>query len=262
MARRSRPEAWVDFSECDDAISRAVVFFGVLAYPESGAGDDGPGAKFADALQAYGRWAAWRQYGRGALRERGIEIQPREQWEGTLRRGSRRIQRRLAAYRFWCSRGAWIEGDWASLTPEQCRAHVAAVQQRSIRSTLLADPERWRRSFSLKKTSAAEPDQVDLLHRLASAIKESRPVLHMAWQLDRACWECAKVDQRPIRAAEKLSWRSAWFRSEAWIDAAICAAETWRREQEPFRQNGLAGDELIELGDRKSGEIHPISAAR
>lgn len=95
VARRNDTEHWVDFCEYEDAPTRAAVFFGVLAYPERGAGDDGPGVNFGNALVEYSRWAAWKQYGRSALRSHGIETQPRESWEGILRRGSFRIRRRL-----------------------------------------------------------------------------------------------------------------------------------------------------------------------
>lgn len=247
MARRNDTEQWVDFSEYEDAPTRAAVFFGVLAYPERGAGDDGPGAKFGNALVEYSRWAAWKQYGRSALRSHGIETQPRESWEGILRRGSFRIRRRLAACRFWAKRGGWIEGDWAGLSTERKLAVAAELAKRSIRGTAIADLEYWRTALRLDRPRGPGDDKEEMLRRIRAAVNECKPVLHMAWQLDRACWACAKRDRRPIRAVEKLSWRSAWFQSESWVDGAICAAESWRRDQSPHEQNGLAASEMIEL---------------
>ena len=224
----------MDFSAHDDAISRAVVFFGVLAYPQFGAGDDGPGTRFADALRAYGIWAARKQYGLGALRERGVETRPAQEWEGILARGGRRINRRINAYRLWAKRGVWIEGDLNGLPAAHRSDLLAANPQRSISQTMAADLERWRLSLRLDRPRG--PADTEMVRRLRDAINESKPVLHMAWQLDRACF-----------AVGSRSWRAAWFRSESWIDEAIQSAEQWRIDQDPYHQNGLAASELIEL---------------
>lgn len=93
----------IDFTRPEHTVGRAQLFFGVMAYPELGAGasEGAQGAKFASALGSYFTWAVRQQYGLAALRARDISPEQKEHWEGILRRGGRRIRRRVNSLRIW-----------------------------------------------------------------------------------------------------------------------------------------------------------------
>lgn len=247
MPRRSDHEPHVDFSAFGAPLDKARLFFAVLAYPELNAGAvaGSAGRRFAEALLEYFLWALRQQYGLAALRERGLKTAPQEDWARTLRRGGARIRRRLQVQRFWAKRGVWVSEHSGMSTPLLERLKG---QRLSVRKALLRDPDHWHRAFRLDRHRNTRDEESDeLISDLRAAINESKPVLHMAWQLKERSFLQAAADTRPIPAVEKLSWRQAFLRSPEWIEEAIGAAELWRRHQNPLRPNDLASEELIEL---------------
>ena len=243
MARRSYPERIIDFGAIDDPMERGIVFLEALAYP--GRDEAEAGLRFQGALQSYGVWAARKQYGLKALRDRGVRIPETESWEGAVRQGGLRIRRRLQCLKLWQRRSLWTEGDLSQLSESDLQ--IILTRPVSIRSVILGDVERWTAAFRLNRRASLDADIEDVIRRLSGIVKESRPVLHMAEQLRAATWRFAVSDKRPLPSHEKLSWRNAFFRAPEWIDDGIEKAEHFRIAQEPLRPNGLSAGELIEL---------------
>ena len=247
VPRRTFHEPHVDFSTFDAPLDKSRLFFAVLAYPELNAGAvaGSAGRRFSEALLEYFLWGLRQQYGLAALRERGLKTASQEDWAKTLRRGGARIRRRLQVQRFWAKRGVWVSehsGISASLL------ETLKSQRLNVRRALLRDPAHWHRAFRLDRHRDTRDEQSDdLISDLRAAISESKPVLHMAWQLRERSFSQAAADHRPIPAHEKLSWRQAFLRSPEWIEEAIGTAEAWRRHQNPLRPNDLASEDLIEL---------------
>ncbi|WP_312689800.1 hypothetical protein [Brevundimonas nasdae] len=258
MPRRSHYEPFVDFAD-NRPFDKARLFFAVLAYPELNAGTDpeGAGQRFTAALLDYYTWALRQQYGLAALRLRGLSTRPQEDWARTLRRGGLRIRRRLQAQRFWAKRGVWIS-DHSTISPYLLETFNK--QRLSIRSAMLRDIEHWHQALRLDRHRPnTNSDQENLISQIHYALNESKPVFHMAWQLQERSWKQALVDDRRIPAAEKLSWRQAFLRSPEWIEDAIHGAEIWRRAQNSLRPNDLSAEDMIELRQQFSGELPPTA---
>lgn len=238
MSRRTNPEREIDFTTAPEAINRAKVFFEALAYPAIE--DRQRGERFQEALAHYYAWAVRKQYGLRKARNAGAALVAAEHWEGTLRQGGLRIRRRLQAKALWSKRLAWFE--------EYDGRPFDFSRRRSVRATLLADPERWSRAFRMNRRPATETtDLEDLIQRASAAVRESTPVLHLAWQLDKHSFALAAAAPSAWPEHMKRSWRYAFLRGPDWIDTAISDAEAWRLAQEPHRPNGLRADQLIRL---------------
>lgn len=258
MPRRSQHEPLVDFAD-RPAFDKARLFFAVLAYPEKDAGIDpqGAGRRFAIALLDYYTWALRQQYGLSALRKHGLVTRPQEDWARTLRRGGLRIRRRLQAQRFWSKRGVWIS-EHSGISSDLLKTFND--QQLSIRSAILRDIDHWHQALRLDRHRPnCASDREDLVSQIRSAVNESKPVFHMAWQLSERSWKQAIADDRSIPAAEKMSWRQAFLRSPEWIEDMIHDAEAWRQAQSPLRPNDLSAEDMIELRQHFSGEVPPTA---
>ena len=247
MPRHFEHEQSVDFSRMPAPFDRARLFFCVLAYPERDAGVDpnGAGQRFSAALYDYFVWALRQQYGLAKLRTLGIRTRPQAEWARALRQGGARIRRRLQAQRLWAKRGCWISSHEGMSAAD---LKIFQSQRQSVRATILRDPNGWHDALRLDRRRSHEHQSPDeLISQLSSAVRESKSVMHMAWQLDEFSFKQGAADTRPIPAREKLSWRQSFLRSPEWIDEAIRKAEEWRTSQNPLRPNDLSSEQLVEL---------------
>lgn len=234
----------------DDPYSAACIYFGVMAYPESGAGAiGGRGSEFANALCKYQLWATKRAKGlaflRMVLKDPSYKAPRRRDYEGALERGRRRIFRRMAAYDVFGNQlfnsffkvSALASDAISSGHPEeafQClgngelgvvRPELWRVATPSPQQLLRRDPERWAKKFALNSTGrAADPRQKakDLNRR---GFETSIPVLHMAHGLNEVVADVAK---KINGWGERDPLLALLLNAELWIWDAADAAVRWR----------------------------------
>lgn len=254
----------------DDPYAAACMYFGLMAYPEPGAGlPGGRGSEFAHALQKYQLWATKRAKGQSFLRETlrdpHFRAPRRREFEGALERGRRRIFRRMAAFDVVGTQlinGFFRVQALASKAlrdgqPEKAFHMVADANFGPVRSELWqqavpssqqllrSNPHRWAEKFALNATgNPADPRQKakDLNRR---AFETSIPVLHMAHGLNEAV---VKVAGSINGWGQRDPILALILNAELWLWDAVDAAERWRAisNLKPGIDY-LASDRMIEL---------------
>jgi hypothetical protein len=250
VMNRSAGDFEADVTFPHDPYAAACMYFGVMAYPEVGAGQPhGGGSEFAIALQKYQLWATKRARGQSYLRE--VLDDPkytaprRREFEGTLERGRRRVFRRMAAYDIFgtqlingffkvralaaeaVSEGRADEvfhltpdGQFGPVRPELWDKAAPSPQQ-----ILRRTPDRWANKFALNTTANpadARQKAKDLNRR---GFQTSIPVLHMAHGLNEAAHNAGpKINGW----GERDPLLALILNAELWIWDAVDAAEEWR----------------------------------
>lgn len=247
----------------------ARVFLGVLAYPELGAGQPGGlGASFTSALWSYVVWSGRKakdlRYVREKFGDPTFKPPTKRDFEGTLKRGLRRLRRRSTSYSLI---GTQMINGFFAVAAEQARlvdegprseAFVTSLQRkyegsrpelwtrntRSPRQTIRRDVERWAKRFSLNTTGSASDATQKTKDLVRRAFLQSQPVLHMAHALDRVCDEIGpKLD-----GWDDWDWILVLlWNPEAWVWRAIELANTWRELSSLHFIPGLEPDEMIAL---------------
>lgn len=244
----SRFEPCLPFHDLERPYERALRYFEVLAYP--GVDEREAGWKFQQALHAYYLWACRQQYGLKKLRDRGVLPVNKESWEGTLFRGGARIRRRINSYKIWRRLGVWVDEGCEKIPADLL--DVVRNSRSSLRATILRNIAEAHNGLRLDSPRGQlGVDQEEIIRQLRRYVKESRCVLHMAWQLDLARNSVASSISPEIPRGERRSWRRAFLLSDDWIDQAIERAEHWRAAQEPHHPNGVAAADMISLGPIK-----------
>lgn len=228
----------------------AFVYCSVMAYPETGTGlPGGPGAEFASALAMFTLWATSKAKGLRFMREARSDptyVAPKKrEFQGTLDRGRRRIDRRLAAHDLFGSQlvtgffnvrllgaRAIKEGRaneafhmHPSGGPSPAREELWAVAVPSTRSFIAGSAAHWADKFALNTTakpSDARQKAKDIKRR---AFDPSIPVLHMAHALN----QCAEKHGPQIpRWGKRDPILAMVLNAELWIWDALDIAESWR----------------------------------
>lgn len=263
----------------DNALNAARVYLAVMAYPEMGAGQpDGLGVPFGSALWQYVVWDGRRAKGLRWLRERfgDPELRPprKRDFEGTLHRGLRRIERRVAAFDIvgnqmitgllnvhrkaaqFAAAGreqeVYVIQPGAKFAPIRPEFWEKATP--SPRAVVRRNLPRWSERFGLNETGAsADPKQKekDLIRR---GYLQSRPVLHMVHGLNRICDEIGPT----LEGWGERDWLLVLlWNPDAWIWQAIEHAVVWRLLSHLHQMPKLAPEHLVDLVPPKGHEIMP-----
>lgn len=187
----------------------ARIYLGLMAYPESGAGQPGgQGHGFAEALWKYNVWSWRRAKGLRAVRQglRSPDFQaPRlREFRGLIERGRRRLRRRFAAFDIVGNQminaivNSGIEAHRIAAAGKPSDAFVnpegggyAPIRQEiwdrvmmTPREVIRRNLPRWSERFDLKE-SVSVADMVQKERDLISrGFIQSRPVIHMAHGLN------------------------------------------------------------------------------
>lgn len=226
------------------------VFFGLMAYPEQGSGQiGGSGCQFATALADYTLWATKRARGIRFLREgrsdSNFEAPRKRQFAGTIDRGRRRIDRRIAAYDLFGSQlltafcrvrmlgdqavreGRGQEAFYSMPNGElSCaRPELWARATPSPRQMISRSINRWSRKFGLNRTGCAADAAQKAKDLERRAFHSSIPVLHMT----HAFVMCAEKHGPEIGGwGQRDPVLAMMMNAEKWIWEAIDIAERWR----------------------------------
>lgn len=234
----------------DDPYAAACMYFGVMAYPEVGAGlEGGAGSEFANALCKYQLWATKRAKGqsflRHTLRNSQYKAPKRREFEGLLEKGRRRIFRRMAAFDIVGTQlvsGFFALGTMASQAIRDGRGeevfHVVsdgtfgparldawAKATPSPQQLIRRNPDRWATKFALNTTGKSADVRQKAKDLNRRAFETSIPVLHMAHGLNEAA---VSAGPKINGWGERDPLLALLMNAELWIWDAIDAAEKWR----------------------------------
>lgn len=272
-------ESEVAFPE--DPYAAACMYFGVMGYPELGAGQPGGrGSEFANCLRMFALWATKKSKGIHYLREAfsdpSYKPPQKREFGGPLERGIRRVYRRLAAYDLVgtqfvngffgaCALGSraldeergdeafyrMSNGELGPLREELWRKATPSPQQLLRRSS-----EYWSRKFALNSTGSSADQMQKAKDLNRRAFQTSIPVLHMAHGLSQTARDAStKIHgwgkRNPILALV--------LNAELWIWDAIKAAEKWRLISRCTPLDYLQPDGMIEL--KLSANEHSLRTA-
>lgn len=215
------------------------MYYGVLAYPEKGAGlEDGQGHQFAAALIDFAIWSRRKAYGLADIRSvfNNNKYMPPElkSFRRKLDRGFARIERRLVVLDLWQRRMLvqMSKSLGRNLTVDQSNALLPSWGE-----ILNRDPVGWWKRASVNEIGAGSDDldsrSKDFRRRV---LKPTIPVLHMAYGL----WLAEFTGEKSInRWRERYPLTALFLNPDLWIWEAVEAADN-------FRANALLhGDQLL-----------------
>jgi hypothetical protein len=254
----------------DNPYAAACMYFGVLAYPEAGAGlPGGRGSGFSLALQKYQLWATKRAKGQSFLRETlrdpHFKAPRHRDFEGALQRGRRRVYRRMAAFDIFGTQ--LINGffEVRALASEALREgrgdeafHVTAdanfgpVRSElwrqatpSPQQLLRRNPDRWAEKFALNATGKAADAKQKAKDLNRRGFETSVPVLHMAHGLNEGV---AKAGPSINGWGQRDPMLALLLNAELWLWHAVDAAQRWRAVADCTPGfDYLRSDRMIEL---------------
>jgi hypothetical protein len=253
----------------DEPYAAAWMYFGVMAYPELGAGQpNGRGSEFADSLRKFAIWGTKKSRGishlRNILCDPTYKAPQKREFDGIIERGVRRVFRRLAAYDlvgtqllngFFAVRAlgsrALREGRGQEAFHLMENGELGPARQElwqeatpSTHQVLRRSLEHWSTKFALNTTGTpADINQKakDLNRR---AFQTSIPVLHMAHGLSSTASQASKKisgwnERNPVLALV--------LNAELWVWDAVEAAEIWRLTSQYMPQDYLEPSRMVKL---------------
>lgn len=234
----------------ESPIDAARIFLGAMAYPERGAGQPGgAGVVFTEAMSARMTWSRRKAKGlRQIRRERGNpEFSPPQlrEFEGTYFRGVRRLRRRQVAYglvgtqmfhNFFAAQSEAARlvkmgkrDEALIINPmsrfEAIRPEIWVKAVTSPKALISRNIDRWASRFGVNKTGSAADSEQKAKDLVKRAYAPSRPVLHMAYAIDRAATEFGPAMGGWDEGDNVLVML---VNCERWIWQAIEWAERWR----------------------------------
>lgn len=250
-------------------IDAARIFLGAMAYPELGAGQPGgAGIAFTEAMWGRMMWSRRKAKGLRQIRQERSdpEFSPPQlrEFEGTYFRGVRRLRRRQVAYGLVGTQ--LFQNFLAAQTeaarliklgkPEEAliinpnsrfaptRPEIWARTVTSPKALISGNIDGWASRFGVNKTGSAADSEQKAKDLVKRAYAPSRPVLHMAYAIDRAATEFGPAMGGWDEGDNVLVML---VNCDRWIWQAIEWAERWRMLSASHFLPGWNPEQMIAL---------------